>query len=122
MPDPVCHTDNGKCLSYLPDKTNLDAPTIAADNLLLNIFCLELTLAHDSLIIANALIISIGIIWLPILKFLSDLCVCAPQKFSLETAILPILSCSIRFFLLINKVLYYLLTKHGRNVLNFKKL
>ena len=42
MPDPVCHTDNGKCLSYLPDKTNLDAPTIAADNLLLNIFCLEL--------------------------------------------------------------------------------
>ena len=89
---------------------------------ILNIFCLELTLAHDSLIIANALIISIGIIWLPILKFLSDLCVCAPQKFSLETAILPILSCSIRFFLLIDKVLYYLLAKHERNVLNFKKL
>lgn len=80
VPDPVCHTTNGKWSSSLPCFTSSAAFTIASAFFYSNPKLIFAIAAHF-LRIPNALITGRGILSLspPILKFIKDLYVWAPQ-------------------------------------------
>ena len=100
VPEPVCQTFKGKCSSCLP-------LIISSAALIINLLILGSKSLFLALTIAAAFFI-IAIEWItrgltkksPILKYLFDLSVDAPQYLSPGTFIFPILSNSVLYFII----------------------
>ena len=73
VPEPVCQTTSGKCLSSLPSATSIEALIIASPIFLLSLPSLILTFAAEALMMPNALISDAGCFSEPILKLEIDL-------------------------------------------------
>ena len=99
VPDPVCQTFRGKCLSCLPFKTSSEALTMYLLILWSRSLFFALTIAAAFFIIAIEWITKGLTKKSPILKYLFDLSVEAPQYLSPGTFIFPILSNSVLYFI-----------------------
>ena len=98
MPEPVCQTFKGKCLSCFPLITSSAALIMCLLILGSKSLFLALTIAAAFLIIAIEWITNGLTKKSPILKYLFDLSVDAPQYLSPGTFIFPILSNSSSVF------------------------
>src|SRR5712692_8023645 len=96
VPLPVCHTASGNSPSCLPVMTSSAASMMALAFFGSNNFSSRLTCAAARFTWASALISCGGIFSVPILKFISDRCVCAPHSRSAGTSMGPKVSFSMR--------------------------
>ena len=100
MPEPVCHTFKGKWLSCFPLITSSAALTTNLPILESKSLFFTLTIAAAFFIIAIECITKGLTKKSPILKYLLDLSVEAPQYLSPGTLIFPILSNSVLYFII----------------------
>ncbi len=102
VPLPVCHTTNGKCSSSWPAMTSSAACSIHCANSGVRSPRRWLTRAAAFLICAKAWITASGMRCSPITKFCFERWVWAPQYAACGTSISPMLSVSIRVFMVIS--------------------
>src|SRR5580700_506108 len=100
VPLPVCHTTSGKCASSLPAITSSAARTMRSHLALSSLPRSWLASAAAFLTMPKARITGRPKRWPPILKFCRLRCVCAPQYLSAATSTWPMLSVSMRTWLM----------------------
>ena len=96
VPLPVCHTASGNSPSCLPAMTSSAAWMIAFAFFASSSFRSRFTCAAARFTWASALMSAKGIFSVPILKFVSERCVCAPHSLSAGTSMGPKMSFSMR--------------------------
>ena len=96
VPDPVCHTLRGNWLSQSPAATDTHASEMSEHIWASSTPSSSLARAAACLSWAKARMMPTGCVSVPMGKFSSERCVCAPHKASAGTRISPIESCSMR--------------------------
>src|SRR5450432_1816129 len=99
VPLPVCHTTSGKCASSAPAMTSSAARTMSSHLVASSLPRSLFASAAAFFTIPKARMTGRPKRWPPILKFWRLRCVCAPQYLSAPTSIWPMLSDSMRTFM-----------------------